>query len=231
MGSKEIITLMRLLEMSESQYTVGTFSFSNGLESASNINLIAKESTLQQYVMAVSRQVAYSDSIAAIQAYRAAADDDYDRILQADEEVIACKTNPESKEFTKRLGKKLAEESLCLMDCPMMERFLNDLINDITPGTYPIAQAILLYHTGVSEMEMFCSQQFGVINLILAAALKSVKVPGFDTQKIAYNLAPQAALDYSIIKHLDFSDMKAFIPYTELNASFHRNGSMMMAMN
>lgn len=231
MGSKEIITLMRLLEMSESRYTVGTFSFSNGLESASNINLIAKESTLQQYVMAVSRQVAYSDSIAAIQAYRAAADDDYDRILQADEEVIACKTNPESKEFTKRLGKKLAEESLCLLDCPMMERFLNDLINDITPGTYPIAQAILLYHTGVSEMEMFCSQQFGVINLILAAALKSVKVPGFDTQKIAYNLAPQAALDYSIIKHLDFADMKAFIPYTELNASFHRNGSMMMAMN
>ncbi|MCM1093825.1 MAG: hypothetical protein NC421_07720 [Lachnospiraceae bacterium] len=231
MGSKEIITLMRLLEMSESQCTVGTFSFSNGLESASNINLIANASTLQQYVMAVSRQVAYSDSIASIQAYRAAADDDYDCILQADEEVIACKTNPESKEFTKRLGKKLAEESLCLMDCPMIERFLNDLINDITPGTYPIAQAILLYHTGVSEMEMFCSQQFGVINLILAAALKSVKVPGFDTQKIAYNLAPQAALDYKIIKHLDFSDMKAFIPYTELNASFHRTGSMMMAMN
>ena len=50
MGSKEIITLMRLLEMSESRYTVGTFSFSNGLESASNINLIAKESTLQMCI-------------------------------------------------------------------------------------------------------------------------------------------------------------------------------------
>lgn len=231
MGSKEIITLMRLLEMSESRDTVGTFSFSNGLESASNINLIAKESTLQQYVMAVSRQAAYSDSIAAIQAYRAAEEDDYDRILQADEEVISCKTNLESIEFTKRLGKKLAEESLCLLDCPMMERFLNDLINNITPGTYPIAQTILLHHTGASEMEMFCSQQFGVINLILAAASKNVKVPGFDTQKIAYNLAPQAALDYSIIKHLDFSDMKALIPYTDMNSTFCHEGSVMMSMN
>lgn len=231
MGSKEIITLMRLLEMSESQHSVGTFSFSNGLESASNVNLIANESTLEQYVMAVSRQAAYSDSIASIQAYRAAADDDYDRILQADEEVWLCKTDYISRDLTRRLGKKLAEESLQLMDCPMIERFLNDLINDITPGTYPIAQAILMSHIGVSEMEMFCSQQFGVINMILAAALKDMKGPGFDTQKIACNLAPQAALDYQIIKHLDFSDMKAFMPETEINASFHRNGIMMMSMN
>lgn len=231
MGSKEIITLMRLLEMSESQYTVGTFSFSNGLESATDINLIANESTLQQYILAASRQAAYSDSIAAIQAFRASSEDDYDRILQADEEAAACKSSSEL-EFTRKLGKKLAEESLRILDCPTIERLLNDIINDITPGTYPVVQAILMYHTGATEMEMFCSQQFGIINMILASAIRNVTIRGsVDPQKIAYTLAPQAALDYSIIKHLDFSDMQAFTAEKEASSSFVRNGYMMMSLN
>lgn len=231
MGSKEIITLMRLLEMSESQYTVGTFSFSNGFESATDVNLIANESTLMQFVLAASRQAAYSDSIAAIQAFRAASDDDYDRILQADAEAAACKSETEI-EFTRRLGKKLAEESLRLFDCPIVERLLNDIINDITPGTYPIVQAVLMHHTGATEIEMYCSQQFGIINMILVSAIKNVTIKGnVDPQKIAYTLVPQASLDYTIIKQLDFSDMQAFMPETEASSSFVRNGSMLMSLN
>lgn len=231
MGSNKIIALMRLLETSESKFSIGTFSFTNGLERASDVNLIANENTLQQYVLAASRQAAYSDSIAAIQAYRAAADDDYDRILLADQEVYHCKANEEARRFTCRLGRRLACESREIMDCPMLDRFINDIRRGKTPGTYPIVQAMLMFHAGLSEMEMFCSQQFGIITMILSAALKSVTAPEVDARRIACNLAPQAALDYKIIKQLDFSDMKPLMPDEELHSSFVRRGTMVMSMN
>ncbi len=231
MAHTDLTALMRLLEMTDSQFPVGTFSFSNGLESASHLGIVHDADTLRQYVESAYRQAAFSDGIAAIQAYRAAAADDYDRVLRADEEVILCKMNDESRQMVRRMGKKLAELALHIVDLPMMKRFLDDINAGKTAGTYPIAQAILMSHTGISEAEMFCSQQFGVINMILGAALRCVRVSHFDTQKIAFDLAPKAAADYETIKDLDFMDMRAFVPGMDMMASIHEKGNMRMFMN
>ena len=51
--------------------SVGNFSFSNGLETASYEKIVHDADTLSQYAHAASLQSAYSDGIAAIQAYRA----------------------------------------------------------------------------------------------------------------------------------------------------------------
>ena len=59
---------------------------------------------------------------------------------------------------------------------------------------------------------MFTSQQFGVINMILGASLRCVRVSHYDTQKIAYNMAPLIARDYEVVRNLDFEDMRAFVP-------------------
>ena len=71
MSASSIISCMRLLEMSDSQFPVGNFSFSNGLETASYEKIVHDADTLSQYAHAASLQSAYSDGIAAIQAYRA----------------------------------------------------------------------------------------------------------------------------------------------------------------
>lgn len=231
MGSNRSIPLMRLLEMSDSQFPVGTFSFSNGLETASYLKLVNDELTLRQYVISASRQAAFSDGIASLLAFRAAARGDYDTILRADEEVILCKMNDESRQMVRRMGKKLAELGMHIVDCPLIKRFLDDINSGATPGTYPVAQAIMMQFAGVDEEEMFTSQQFGVINMILGAALRCVRVSHFDTQKIAWELAPEIARDYETIRGLDFEDMRAFVPEMDIMASLHEKGNMRMFMN
>lgn len=222
---------MRLLEMSDSQFPVGDFSFSNGLETASYEKIVHDADTLSQYAHAASLQSAYSDGIAAIQAYRAISNDDYDRLLLADKEVILCKMNDEARQMVLRMGKKLAELAVQIMDCPTMQRFLDDIRNERTAGTYPVAQAIAMHCAGISEEDMFTSQQFGVINMILGASLRCVRVSHYDTQKIAYNMAPQIAHDYEVVRNLDFEDMRAFVPGMDIMASLHEKGNMRMFMN
>lgn len=223
---------MRLLEMSDSQFPVGNFSFSNGLETASYEKVVHDMDTLRQYVEAASVQSAFSDGIASLHAYRAAAHGDYDAVREADEEVILCKMNDEARQMITRMGKKMAELTIHIMpDCAMMARFLDDIKTGAIAGTYPVAQAIAMNHAGISEEEMFTSQQFGVVNMILGAALRCVRVSHYDTQKIAYGMAPVIASDYEKIKDMTFEDMRAFVPGMDIMASLHEKGAMRMFMN
>lgn len=232
MMSSGIISTMRLLEMSDSQFPVGNFSFSNGLETASYEKIVHDMDSLRQYVQAASIQSAYSDGIASIHAYRAALENDYDALCRADEEVILCKMNDEARQMMTRMGKKMAELSVHIMDdCPLMKRFLDDIKSGAIAGTYPVAQAIAMCHAGISEEDMFTSQQFGVINMILGAALRCVRVSHYDTQKIAYDMAPVIAADYLKIKEMTYDDMRAFVPGMDIMASLHEKGNMRMFMN
>lgn len=134
MSLASIISTMRLLEMSDSQFPVGNFSFSNGLETASYEKIVHNADTLRQYVEAASIQSAFSDGIASILAYRAAAAGNYEEVLHADEEVILCKMNDEARQMVLRMGKKMAELMVHITDCPMMTRFLKD----ISQGSRPV---------------------------------------------------------------------------------------------
>ena len=78
-----ITATMRLLEMSDSQFPVGNFSFSNGLETASHEHIVHDAATLASYVRAATIQSIYSDGIASLHAYRAAERGDYDDIKRA----------------------------------------------------------------------------------------------------------------------------------------------------
>ena len=90
----EITRLMRLLEFSDSAFPVGTFSFSNGLETAAFEGIVYDAQTLEQYTRTALRQTIYSDAIAALIAFRAAAGGNYKTILEADRQIILCKMNP-----------------------------------------------------------------------------------------------------------------------------------------
>ena len=60
-----------LLQMTDSTFPVGTFSFSNGLETASHMGIVHDADSLEQYTRSVARQGAFSDGVAALIAYRA----------------------------------------------------------------------------------------------------------------------------------------------------------------
>ena len=123
----EITRLMRLLEFSDSAFPVGTFSFSNGLETAAFEGIVYDAQTLEQYTRTALRQTIYSDAIAALIAFRAAAGGNYKTILEADRQIILCKMNAEARLMLIRMGKKMAEICTQITDSPWMSRWLEDI--------------------------------------------------------------------------------------------------------
>lgn len=226
-----ITDIMRLLQFTDSTFPVGTFSFSNALETAGFEHIVHDKATLETFARSQALQAAYTDGIAALAAYRAFKAGDYDKIVEADRTLILCKMNDEARLMLKRMGKKLAELSIKLFDNEFATRWLEDINSGSTPGTYPVAQGIVFAAAGVEEKDLFCSHQYGIVNMVLAAALRCVRVSHYDTQEILYAMSSEVEALYDDVRQLGVGEMHAFFPELDILASLHEKGTMRMFMN
>lgn len=223
--------VMRLLQFTDSAFPVGTFSFSNGLETAAYEGIVRDAGTLEKYTEDIALQAAYTDGVVALHAFRAAGKAAYEDLLEADRQLMLCKMNAEARQMLQRMGKKLAELSVHIFEEPLIRQWLEDARADRTPGTYPVAQALAFSAAGLSEKDLFCSHQYGAINMVLSAALRCVKVSHYDTQRILFHLSEQTSALYEEVREMTFEDMNAFVPQIDILASLHEKGTMRMFMN
>ena len=224
-------TVMRLLQFTDSAFPVGTFSFSNGLETAAETGLVHDAPTLEAYTRDIARQAAFTDGIAAIHARRSHRSGCFDGIVEIDRQTIRCKMNEEARLMTRRMGKKLAELGLQLLEDAPLEQWLRLIGRQQTPGTYPVAQGIVFSAAGIGERELFCSQQYGAANMVLSAALRCVRVSHYDTQRILCRMADDVDALYEEVAGLDPEDMFTFTPQIDILASLHEKGTQRMFMN
>lgn len=218
--------------MTDSTFPVGTFSFSNGLETAANEGIVHDALTLEQYARSVALQAAYSDGVAALIAHRAALAGNVAEAEDIDRGLMLFKMNDEARMMLQRMGKKLAELARRLFpDNEIVSSWLDDINSGATPGSYPVAQGITFAAAGLSEKELFASHQYGVINMVLGAALRCVRVSHYDTQLILQRLSAETDELYENARQMTFDDMNSFVPQMDIFASLHEKGNMRMFMN
>lgn len=223
---------MQLLQFTDSAFPVGTFSFSNGLETASFEKLVHDKATLHDFARSQAWQPAFTDGIAALHAHRAFIEKDIDKVCHADSELLLSKMNDEARTMLRRMGKKLAELSIRLYpDEEIFKAWLGRINDGTTPGMYPVAQGIVFAKAGLDEKELFYSHQYGVINMVLSAALRCVRVSHYDTQEILFDLSAETDRLYDLIKDMRLDEMNAFFPELDVLASLHEKGSQRMFMS
>lgn len=223
---------MHLLQFTDSTFPVGTFSFSNGLETAAYERVVHDARTLEEYTGAVAMQAAFSDGVAALLAHRAALTGDYEAVVKTDRQIMLFKMNDEARMMLQRMGKKLAELGIRLFPGnELIARWLKDIEAGITPGSYPVAQGIVFALAGLDEEQLYASHQYGVINMVLSAALRCVRVSHYDTQESLFRLSTEVPALYERARTMTFEDMNSFVPQMDIMASLHEKGNMRMFMN
>lgn len=224
--------LFSVIRMTDSAFPVGTFSFSNGLETAAHLGIVHDAETLREYARSVATQAAFSDGVAALMAFRAARAGDYEALCAADRDLVLFKMNDEARLMLTRMGKKLGELGLRRHgEGSLFARWLADIEAGKTPGTFPVAQGLAFALDGLDERALFVSHQYGVINMVLSAALRLLRVSHYDTQKILSALGAEVEAMYAKARSMGFVNMNAFVPEMDILASLHEKGTMRMFMN
>lgn len=220
------------MQFADSAFPVGTFSFSNGLETASCEGVVRDASSLERYTRVVMKQAAHTDGVAALATYRAVASNDYDAVVETDRALMQMKLNDEARLMSTRMGKKLAEMAVRLFpDSEMLRHWLVDVKTAFTPGCYAVAQGIIFALEGLDDMMLFAAHQYGVMNMVLSAALRCLRVSHYDTQQIMFELGEEVPTMYERVCCMTLEDMNMFAPEMDVLASLHERGWMRMFMS
>lgn len=226
-----ITKLLRLLQLSDSAFPIGSFSFSNGLEAAVHTNIVNDRASLQQYVESIIFQGINNDVIALLMAYNAAHSSDYEMLTLIDEYIFSTKLNEEMRTMSMRMGKKTAEIAIKLFDNQLLSKWLYDIRTDIVNGLYPVTFAIIAQVAGLDEKQVFSSYYYGVANMVLSASLRCMRVSHYDTQLILRNVISQAEEHYKGLNINELNNIFGFSPEIDVLASIHQKGQMRMFMN
>ncbi len=226
-----IAQTMRVLQFGDSLLPIGSFSFSNALESAVQEQVVRDAATLSQFVLTSTRRAATSDGIALLEAHRAARDADIDRIVRADRAVFERKLSEETRTMTVRMGRKLAEVGTAAVTAPQLGRWLDLARNGATPGSFPAGLGVLFAELGSPEEDAFAVHQYGVAMTTLSAALRLMRIDHRQVQAILAAVDETAGDDYAAVRRAALSDMASFAPMADILASVHVRSHVRMFMN
>jgi urease accessory protein len=223
--------LMRILQFGDSMLPVGAFSFSNGLEVAVQTGMVHDLDTLRQFVHTATEQAATGDGIAVLAAHRGARTGAFAQIVEADRAVYHRKLNEEMRTMTVRMGRKLAELAVHVLSAPGVNDWLAAIKVGNTPGTYPVAQALVFTALGLAEQDAFAVHQYGVASMMLGAALRLLKVNYLDVQAMLFEINSAAASAYERVRGAALQDMATFAPVMDVLAAVHVKSTVRMFMN
>lgn len=223
--------LARLLQLSDSAFPVGSFSFSNGLESAVQTGVVKDKESLKQFVQLVIKQAATMDGVALLHAYRNAKENNYEGVLAADQALWNRRVGSEQQLMLKRMGKKFAELCLEIGHFPQITQWLKDINQQKTPGCYAIGQALAFAQLGASESEAFVLHQYGVATMVLSASLRLMRIDHIDTQHILFSIQDELDEDYNLVCHRALEDMSVFAPVFDVLVAHHTTTHVRLFMN
>jgi urease accessory protein len=226
-----IARMMRVLQFGDSLLPIGSFSFSNALESAVQEGTVRDTATLGEFVTAAARRAATSDGIALLEAHRAATERDIGRIVEADRAVFQRKLGEETRTMTVRMGRKLAEVATAAVQVPLLGLWLDRIRDGITPGTYPVGLGVLFAELGSPEEDAFAVHQYGVAMTMLSAALRLMRIDHRQVQALLYAAHQTVPGDYAGVREASLADMASFTPMADILAAVHVRSHVRMFMN
>jgi urease accessory protein len=230
-ATRPLLDLLRLLQFGDSALPIGGFSFSHGLESATEHGLVHDAATLQAFLVTALRQSATGDGVALVCGCRAAQAGDLEALAGVDDETYGRKLNEETRLMTVRMGRKLAELTVAVLGDSLNADWLERIRDGHTPGTHPASLAVTVTAMGIGPGDAFAVQQYGVATALLGAALRLMRISFVETQRLLWESMAEVPAAFEAIANATIDDMAGFAPANDILAALHVKGHVRMFMN
>ena len=230
-ATRPLLDLLRLLQFGDSALPIGGFSFSSGLETATEIGLVHDAATLEAFLATTLRTATQGDGVGLVCAARALAGGGLAALAAVDDEIHARKLNEETRLMSVRMGRKLAELSAAVLGDATDAGWLELIRKGATPGTHPASLAATAAALGVGPGEAFALQHYGLATAVLGAALRLMRISFVETQTILWRSLAGTPEAFAAIEAATLDDMAGYAPATDILAALHVKGHVRMFMN
>lgn len=239
----QLSQLLHLCQFADSALPIGSFAFSNGLESAIQMNLVHDESTLKEFIQIILRQSANLDGIYVLHAFSSVNQSNIQTLVALNQSYLSKRVGKEQQLMSSRIGSKLATLFLEITSSEILTDFMANLamthqnqagLNSqtaiLTPA-HPIVHGIICYELGISQEQAFAIYQYGTASMILSAAVRLMRIDHYQTQRILFEVSQTTDQDYLSVCEASIDEAMSYAPVYDCLISQHIDTHVRMFMN
>jgi urease accessory protein len=178
-------TLLSLLHLCDSLFPIGSFAYSDGLESAAASGLVTGVAGLHEWLEA-SRDEGFgrADGPAMVIAWSAIEHDDWDGVMAIDEEITALRASATTRMSNRAMGLRLVKTWHRLHPADRLEHLLA-LARAGRPGTaLPVAFAAVSRSSGLTLRDALGGYAYTRLAATVSAAMRLVPIGQTDAHQL-----------------------------------------------
>lgn len=184
-------SLLQLLHLCDPALPIGSFSHSAGLETYVQEGLITNKVKAEEFVIQqLSQNIYYTDAALVSLAYDAAANNDFEIILNLDEISNAVKLPMETRFASNKLGMRVLKIFENNNEFILPNKYKTHITNKEAYGHYCIAFALLAYSLDIKKQEALAGFFYNAASGFITNTVKLIPLGQQDGQEILMSLFP-----------------------------------------
>ncbi|ARD48102.1 urease accessory protein UreF [Sporosarcina sp. P33] len=213
---------LSLFQLCDSNFPVGSFSQSFGLETYIQKDIVTDADTFSDWLnVYVHEQLAYADGLAVRIAYDALDMDELDEIWELDRLLTVQNLARESRDGTQRMGDRMLDIAQSIYEIPMLSVYAQKIRDKEAFGHPAIVFTMVGHHLQAEKRTTILYYLYSTVVSLVQNAVRAIPLGQTAGQKIIYSFQQQLQQATDKIMELDEEEFGVVSPGLELSQMQH----------
>ncbi|MBE6070579.1 MAG: urease accessory protein UreF [Clostridium butyricum] len=216
-NENNIINVLRIIQICDSNFPIGSFNHSYGMESYLRNDKITNADSLKEYLDVFLNNVfIYNDGLAIRMLYEYLNKKELENILELDRMLTVQTIAKETRNGSKLIASRMIKLFLDLYDSDILKEYEEKINTKQAFGHPAIVFGLLMYTLSFSEEEAISFHMYSTISTLIQNGVRAIPLGQKDGQIIIKKCSENFKVLYEKIKNLDYNFFGASTPGIEL---------------